>query len=173
MENKYYTPSIEIWKEVIDYEDEYEVSNLGNVRRKVKNLKSSLNAWGYPVVGLSKNGICRTKLIHRLVAEAFIDNTENKEQVNHKDCNKTNNNVINLEWVTLEENIRHATEHDRQRDQNGENNNMSKLTKEDVLFIRNLKSKGMTTYKIHKEFYPYLHQQTIYGIITRRLWKHI
>ena len=54
MENKYYTPSIEIWKEVIDYEDEYEVSNLGNVRRKVKNLKSSLNAWGYPVVGLSK-----------------------------------------------------------------------------------------------------------------------
>ena len=173
MENKYYTPEIEIWKEVVDYEDEYEVSNLGNVRRKVKNLKSSISAWGYPIVGLSKNGICKTKLIHRLVAEAFIDNIDNKEQVNHKDCDKLNNNLNNLEWVTPMENILHAVENNRQRDQNGENNNMSKLTKKDILFIRQLIDDGISTYKIHKEYYPYLHQQTIYAIKQRRLWKQI
>lgn len=169
--NKYYTPKVEIWKDVKDYEEEYEVSNLGNIRRKVKNLKLGNNKSGYKSISLSKNGIIETKLMHRLVAEAFITNPENKEQVNHIDCNKSNNDINNLEWNTPEENIKHAVNNDRQRDQNGENNNMSKLTQEDVNFIRDKVKEGMTTYKIHKEFYPYLHQQTIYAITSNRLWK--
>ena len=172
-ENKYYTPEIEFWKDVVDYEDEYEVSNLGNVRRKSKNLSASVGHYGYNTVSLSKNGKCITKLVHRIVAEAFIDNPELKEQVNHKDCVKTNNKLSNLEWVTPIENILHAVENHRQRNQNGENNNMSKLTEVDVLFIRQLIDEGMTTYKIHKNYYPYLHQQTIYAIKQRRLWKQI
>ena len=173
MENKYYTPDIEVWKDVIGYENEYEVSNKGNVRRKIKNLSLNNSKHGYYNVSLSKNGYCETKLFHRLVAEAFIENLNNKEQVNHLDCNKLNNNVENLEWVTFEENIRHAVENERQRDQRGENNNMSKITEKDIVFIRQLLDDGITAYQIHKEYYPYLHQQTIYAIKQRRLWKHI
>lgn len=172
MKDKYYTPS-EIWKDVIGYEDTYEVSNFGNVRRKSCNLKQFSNIDGYKVLSLSKNGETKTQLVHRLMLKAFVPNLENKEQVNHIDCDKQNNNLENLEWVTPEENIKHAVENDRQRDQNGENNNMSKLTEKDVLFIRRLLEEGITTYKIHKEYYPHLHQQTIYAIKQRRLWNNI
>ena len=138
----------------------------------IKNATySSYDFMNHKSISLSKNGIIETKLMHRLVAEAFITNPENKEQVNHIDCNKSNNDINNLEWNTPEENIKHAVNNDRQRDQNGENNNMSKLTQEDVNFIRDKVKEGMTTYKIHKEFYPYLHQQTIYAITSNRLWK--
>lgn len=172
-ESKYYTPTIEIWKDAIGYEEEYEVSNLGNVRRKQKNLIQKISPNGYYTLSLSKEGTCKTELVHRLVAKAFIENDGNKEQVNHKDCDKLNNKLINLEWVTHEENMKHSVENGRQRDQSGENNSRVKLTEKDILFIRKLKVDGYTTYKIHKEFYPYLHQQTIYAIIIRRLWKHI
>lgn len=173
MENKYYVPEIEIWKDVKDYEKEYEVSNLGNVRRKVRNLKQAISPYGYNTLSLSKKGKSETKLVHRLVAEAFHKNPDNKEQVNHLDCDKLNNCIENLEWVTPVENIIHAVENDRQRNQNGENNNMSKLTEKDVLFIRELIDEGISIYKIHKDYYPYLHQQTLYGIKQRRLWKQI
>lgn len=171
MENKYYTPTIEVWKDVVDYEDEYEVSNLGNIRRKSKNLATPISKHGYQNVSLSKNGKIKTHLVHRVVAKAFLENE--KEQVNHKDCCKTNNNVNNLEWVSMQENIDHAVENQRQRDQGGENNNMSKLTERDVLFIREMLEDGLTAYSIHRDFYPELHLQTIYGIKQRRLWSHI
>ncbi len=54
--NLYYTPTIEIWKDVVDFENEYEVSNLGNVRRKVQNLKLAISSNGYKTLSLSKNG---------------------------------------------------------------------------------------------------------------------
>ena len=173
MKNKYYEPRAETWRDVVGYEDQYEVSSFGNVRRKIQNLKLNSSVHGYYNVSLSKNGECTTKLVHRLVAEAFLDNSECKEQVNHKDCNKLNNEINNLEWVTPQENITHAVLNERQRDQRGEDNNMSKLTEKDVLFIMKLKKSGYTTYKIHKEFYPYLHQQTIYGITSGKTWKHL
>ncbi|MCB0448470.1 MAG: NUMOD4 motif-containing HNH endonuclease, partial [Gelidibacter sp.] len=172
-QTKYYTPEIEIWKEVVGYEKEYEVSNLGNVRRKPKNLKQSISPHGYKTLTLSKNGKCSTKLVHRLVAESFIENPKVNEQVNHKDCNKINNTLSNLEWVTFKENIEHAVENNRQRNQTGENNNMSKLLKEEVLMIKELLKEGVTAYKIHKEFFPHLHSQTIYAIKQGRLWKEV
>ena len=168
---KYYTP--EIWKDVVHFEEEYEVSNLGNVRRKPKNLKQSISPHGYKTLSLSKKGKTTNKLVHRLVAEAFIDNPEIKEQVNHKDCIKTNNKVDNLEWVTFQENIDHAVLNERQRNQNGENNNMSKLSTEDVTLIKELLNDGVTGYKIHKKYFPHLHVQTIYAIKQGRLWKKI
>lgn len=164
----------EIWKDVVGYEGYYEVSNFGNVRRTSTNLKPGRNnKHGYLNVSLSKNGKSNSKSIHRLVAEAFISNPDNLPQINHKDCIKTNNFSINLEWCTLEDNIQHAVDNNRYRDQNGENNNMNKITIEDVHFIRKLLSEGYTAYQIHKEFYPYLHQQTIYAIKTKRIWKNI
>lgn len=105
----------EIWKDVEEYEGLYQVSNLGRVKR-VKTgriLKPLKHPHGYLNVGLSKNGIVSNKTIHRLVAKAFIQNLENKPEVNHIDEEKTNNNVNNLEWSTRKENINHGTRTER------------------------------------------------------------
>ena len=98
----------EEWKDIKDYEN-YEVSNLGNVRNKKTGriLKSNKNG-GYAVVGLSKT-TCKNFQVHRLVCEAFIPNPENKPQVNHIDKNGLNNNVKNLEWNTVLENNIHRS----------------------------------------------------------------
>ena len=164
---------MEEWKDIVGYEDCYEVSNLGNVRRKSKNLKQSTSPHGYKTLTLSKDGKYKTKIVHRLVAEAFIDNPENKEHVNHKDCDKVNNAANNLEWVTPKENIDHAIANGRQRDQSGEKNNMAKLSEDNVKHIKKLLNDGISAYEVHKSYYPDLHQQTIYGTKPGRLWKHI
>lgn len=104
----------EIWKDVVGYEGLYRISNLGRVRSIVRGgrinriLSQTTHRQGYKEIKLSKNGTCKSFLVHRLVAEAFIPNPFYKETVNHKDGNKSNNNVQNLEWATIGENIRHA-----------------------------------------------------------------
>lgn len=102
----------EIWKDVIGYEDYYQVSNLGNVKRKSKDKKIKPYKGGkngaYNHVCICENGNQKSVLLHRIVATAFIPNVENKPQVNHKDGNKKNNAVENLEWVTNKENTIHA-----------------------------------------------------------------
>lgn len=117
----------EIWKNIPNYEGLYQVSNLGNIRsldkfsftnnrfnkmkRKVKGriLKPYLNEkTGYLQIVLSNNKKQKTWLVHRLVAQTFISNLENKPQVNHIDGDKNNNNINNLEWCTCSENIKHA-----------------------------------------------------------------
>jgi hypothetical protein len=99
---------IEVWKNVLNYEN-YEVSSLGNVRNKNTGriLKSGIIG-GYYCVGLS-NIKTKTFLVHRLVALTFIKNPENKSDVNHKDKNKLNNNLTNLEWNTSKENNIHKS----------------------------------------------------------------
>jgi len=114
--------SKEIWKDIIDYEGLYQISNLGRVKslsRKIINsrrkgyikeriLKFALNSDGYKYICLHKNNKGYTHRIHKLVAIMFINNINNKSEVNHIDGNKQNNNVNNLEWCTRKENILHG-----------------------------------------------------------------
>jgi hypothetical protein len=103
----------EEWRPIAGYLWRYHVSNLGRVKSycsgKEKILKPGTKKDGYLFVNLSKNGTSKTYLIHRLVAQAFIPNLDKKTEINHKDGNKQNNCVKNLEWVTHIENCKHAS----------------------------------------------------------------
>lgn len=102
----------EIWKDVGGYEGLYMVSNLGRVKsfhRKEEHILSpGFDRYGYRQVGLSKDGKNKRSRIHRLVALAFIENPLNKSDVNHKDSDRSNNTLANLEWNTSSENSRHS-----------------------------------------------------------------
>lgn len=103
----------EIWKDIPGYEGLYQVSDYGRVKRSFKNgkenvLSGKIDKDGYTWVILSKNQRKKYVHVHRLVADAFIPNVENKPQVNHKDRNKQNNSANNLEWVTGSENMLHT-----------------------------------------------------------------
>lgn len=104
----------ENWKPIEGYEGVYEVSDHGrvrNIKRGGRFMTASKVSHGYLAFNLSKNGKTHSILAHRLVATTFIPNPENKSQVNHKDMDKSHNTVENLEWVTPQENLDHATKH--------------------------------------------------------------
>lgn len=95
----------------------YYITEIGTVYSRnynhsgrIKQLSTPVNRIGYRVVNIVKNGVSKTICIHRLVAETFIPNPENKPQVNHINGNKTDNRVENLEWVTNQENQTHSWE---------------------------------------------------------------
>jgi hypothetical protein len=112
----------EVWKDIVGYEGCYQVSNLGNVKAlrrayypngatkytEEKLIKFGFDKSGYYRVTLSKENKIKTYLVHRIVALHFIDNTENKLEVNHVDGDKQNNKADNLEWMTRSENMYHA-----------------------------------------------------------------
>lgn len=99
----------EIWKDIDGYNGLYQVSNLGRVKSlklgKERFLKAGKNGSGYLQIILCKEGKLKTCRVHRLVATAFVDNTEKLPCVNHKDENKTNNCADNLEWCTFQYNL--------------------------------------------------------------------
>jgi len=134
---------MEIWKDVVGYEGRYLVSNFGKVKsmpkprcKREKILKSMLSKAGYLMVDLGDGKTIKRFLVHRLVAMAFIENPLNKQQVNHIDGNKCNNNLDNLEWNTSSENQLHSIRTGL-RSAEGEKNSQSKLTKQQVLQIFN------------------------------------
>lgn len=114
----------ELWKDIKGFEGIYQVSNLGNIRsldrktntaiknqnyvvKKGKMIKPHV-AMGYYALSLSKGNKIITQRVHKLVAQTFIPNPENKPCVNHKDGNKLNNRIDNLEWCSHKENAQHA-----------------------------------------------------------------
>lgn len=113
---------MEIWKPVVGYEGFYEISNQGRVRRIAGGhgakpglvLKPQVGSHGYPTVVLQKLGCATTVLVHRLVAISFLGNPGDGREVNHKDSNRQNPTLENLEWVTRKGNILHAIQKGRQ-----------------------------------------------------------
>ena len=108
-----------IWKDVEGYEGIYQISSFGNVKSKRfwlgnryiyrdRILKTSKSSSGYLQVIFSKDGKTKSKFIHRLVAFAFLENKNNYEEINHKDENKENNNVNNLEWCNRKYNMNYG-----------------------------------------------------------------
>lgn len=147
----------EIWKDIKGYENIYQVSNLGRIKTldkyvnclygqkrliKEKIIKTFKNNNGYFITSLYVNSKSKKFLVHRLVAEAFIPNPDNKPQINHIDGNKENNCVDNLEWVTQSENELHASKFGltkRQKEVVAENN-------------KKLKSKRVFQYNLNGTF---------------------
>lgn len=110
----------EIWKDIKGYEGLYQVSNLGRVKslgnnktKKEKIMKPSVNKSGYLLICLSKNGYIKNYFLHRLVAQAFIQNPNNLAQVNHKNEIKDDNRPENLEWCDQKYNNNYGTRLER------------------------------------------------------------
>lgn len=137
----------EIWKDIKGFEDKYQISNLGRVKKKQtlkthylggisivkeKILKPNKHREGYLYAQLIIDGKLTPIGIHRLVAEAFIPNPNNLSQVNHKDENKSNNCVDNLEWCTAKYNMNYGTHNERV----SKNNKGKKMSEETLNKIR-------------------------------------
>ena len=163
----------EIWKPIKGWDGLYSVSNTGKVFsiRSNKCLKGVPEGMGYLQVYLCINGKCKRYVIHRIVAMHFIPNPENKPEVNHIDCVKSNNNVMNLEWVTPSENVRHSIRMGRVN-RKGERHPLNKLTAKQVLKIRELISEGKSVKEINM-LYPFVTSSCIWGIKLNRTWKHL
>lgn len=177
---------IEVWKDIEGYEGSYQISNKGRVKSlkriverkngrkldiKEKIIDHGNDAYGYPLIILTKNNVKKTKKVHRLVAIAFIDNPENKLCVNHIDGVKTNNEVYNLEWVTRKENSQHAKDIGLKNDK-GESNPSSKLTELEVIEIRRLsKTSNLLQREIAIKFG--VTRSTVSHILNRKTWQHI
>lgn len=164
----------EKWKPLKDFEEQYKISSSGEIRTQETNRirKAHSDKKGYLRISLYKNGQQFNKFIHRLVAKTFIENPQNKPQINHKDGNKANNTVDNLEWVTNQENAKHAWEnglYDKATKQKqGELNHSSKLTKENILWVR--ESDKPAAYLAEKLS---VNVTTIYRIKNKETWIHV
>ena len=172
----------EIW---IDFNENYSVSSNGRVFSKLKSkyLKFGNNGNGYLFVNLYFNKKPKAHYVHRLVAICFLENKSAKPQVNHKDCNKSNNNVSNLEWCYPSENINHAKDNKRfytsdyqklqtSKSNRGIKSHLSKLSENDVLEIKKqLKEKDKTQKEIAILFNTT--RANIGAIKRNKSWKHI
>lgn len=163
----------EIWKSIPNYENYY-VSNLGNIKRNNKLLKQwnltkkLYKNYSYKCVSLSKNGIVKKFLVHRLVASSFVNNPLLKSFVNHINCNSIDNRAENLEWVTNKENLIHASKNGLM--ERGSKRHNAKLKEEDILKIRSLS--GIKSHiEISKMFN--ISQPIVTRIINKKVWKHV
>ena len=178
----------EIWKDVMGFEGYYLVNNFGDImsaERIIPNkrgfdcfnegiiLKQRTRDDGYLDIGFRVNNHVYKMLSHRVVAEAFIPNPENKPYVNHKNGIKTDNSVGNLEWCTAKENTEHAINNGLTvlSFGKGEDHYKSVLKNLDIPVIREMHKNGMTNIDI-SNLYGCC-SKTIQQVTAGKTWKHI
>ncbi len=161
----------EEWKPITGWEDLYAVSSLGRIKniKRCKIRKLFPNHGGYWRVVLRQNGKQKNFSVHRLVAQEFIGFSD-KPEVNHKDGNKNNNAVSNLEWATRKENKEHAIATGL-LDSVGENNENAKLTVSDVHWVKYLLGQGAVGACLAKVFG--VSPAAISKINVGRSWAHV
>lgn len=179
----------EIFKSIIGYEGLYEISNFARIKslpkewtcgRNGSQLKSKGETFlainesrkDYNFVSLSDGKKLKYISVHRLVAKHFVENIDNKPDVNHKDGNKRNNRYDNLEWCTKHENQIHAYKNGLQVSQKGSAHHKSKLSEIHVLEIRKLVKNGNVSRRELSERYG-ISQSQIHRIIYNKRWNHI
>ena len=183
----------EVWRDVSGWEGIYEVSNRGRVKRlkrrvihrnqatafsmvyPIKVLKANPDSRGYPQVvlnALSAGKEKRTARVHRLVAEAFLPNPQNKPQVNHINSDTMDARVFNLEWCTAGENQRHAYDAGGRQPPRGVASGMCKYTEDTVKAVYILATTTDTSQGEIGKLYS-MPQITVSNIKTKKTWRHI
>lgn len=165
------------WKDINGFEGIYLISDHGEVMsyKKLRPmiLKNRVNAFGYYHVSLRKNGKGIEKLVHRLVAEHFIDG-KSKETVNHIDGNKINNHVSNLEWATREEQMTHAYKNNLKTPVRGHTNGNSVLTEKEVIEIRSIYKSRSKEYGMRALARKYnVSESTIDKLVRNKTYKEL
>jgi hypothetical protein len=177
----------ESWKSITDYEEFYQISNLGRVKslsrtiinvkgfvhkRKERILRNYSVSKGYLAVDLAIGKKRHCPKVHRLVALEFIPNPNNYPQVNHIDGDKTNNKVNNLEWCTCKYNINHAHKNKLTNPAKGTSHGRCVLTEEQVLnIIREYKTGDIFQYQLADKYN--ISQGQVYNIVSGKQWKHL
>ena len=154
----------EIWKDVVGYEGLYEVSNLGRIKRSKNNTirKQFNNFSNYRKISL-RNSKQKMYFVHRLVAQAFIPNPENKPFINHIDSCRSNNIISNLEWCTQKENMQHAVSKGRIHPLGNKTNHKNMSSTEDRENFKKLYSKGLKLREI----------SVLTGFSIGTVWKYL
>ena len=159
---------IEEWKCILGFE-QYSVSTYGNIRNNATNkvLKPRIRKDGYLQVSVKPDGQKSNKTfrIHREVANAFIDNTDNLPHVNHIDGNKQNNKVPNLEWSSISDNMKHAYDNNLRKRTRGSASNLAVLSDQDTLEIR---ASTLTNAQLASKYG--VHNSTISRIRNNKTW---
>jgi len=170
----------EQWRTIKDF-SKYAISNYGQVKRikagqgaKVGHILKSFSTYkGYLLVKFSLSKYkSKTRQAHHLVLEAFVSPRPEGKECNHKDGNKANNYIENLEWVTASENVRHSFDILGHIGVRGEQHGRAKLTENNVHNIRNLYATGHYKQSVLAKQFN-IDQTVISDIILRRIWKHI
>lgn len=166
--------SVEIIKDIKGFEGRYTISNLGKVRSLLtgREMKPYITSKGYARVTLryAHSRDYKSLLVHRLVAGNFLPNPNNYKEVNHKDCNRLNNNVDNLEWCDRFYNIKYAFEKGRASNKGVRNPN-SKLNEDDIVAIRAMMKTGRFFQSDIAKLFK-VHENTIQMIDSNKTWSN-
>ena len=165
------------WKSVPEYDGYYEVSNFGDIKRIVtyngkpinRILKPQDNGKGYMRVRLYKNGESKFFRVHRIVMQAFVGKCPNGEEINHKDGNKANNALSNLEYMTKSENNLHMY---RKLGRQRRHDNYKRLSQDEVVQIRQLYATNQYSQLELGNMFG-VNRNTIGNAVRRITWKHI